>query len=264
MASLYACQQIYGGTCSIIVKPLIEISNLTFFYEGAPQDSPAALSDISIAVMEGESVGIAGANGAGKSTLLRIIVGLLPGYTGQVKVNGMLLGKNTLKEIRRLCGYVFQEPDNQLFMPTVYEDAAFGPLNYGLAPEEADAAAVQALRSMGIERLRDKPIHRLSGGEKKLAALASVLALSPSVLLLDEPSASLDPAGRRNLINLLNGISSVKIIASHDLDFICDTCKRVILIKGGKVVRDGTRALLRDKALLEGSGLELPLSMIRR
>ena len=167
-----------------------------------------------------------------------------------------------LPQIRAKLGYVFQDSDSQLFMSTVYEDVAFAPRNYGLTADETDRRVRQALDLTGISHLRDRQIHRLSGGEKKLVSIATILSMMPEVLLMDEPSIALDPRNRRNLIHILNSLDQPKIIASHDLDMIWDTCPRTILLSDGEIVCDGaTKEILCDRELLESNGLELPLGM---
>ena len=236
----------------------IEIRNLTFAYmKGAD-----ILKDISLSASPGESVGLVGANGAGKSTLLKILVGLNPGFAGSVTVDGIPVEKGTLPKIRQKIGYVFQDSDSQLFMTTVGEDVAFGPRNYGLSESEVRARTDRALAETGITHIKDRPIMRLSGGEKKLASIATILSMEPEILLLDEPSIALDPKNRRNIINILNRLQATNIIASHDLDMIMDTCSRTVLMAGGKIIADGpTDKILRDKALLEVNSLELPLRL---
>ena len=236
----------------------IEIGNLTFAYmKGAD-----ILKDISLSVAPNESVGLVGANGAGKSTLLKILVGFNPGFAGSATVDGIPVEKSTLSKIRQKIGYVFQDSDSQLFMTTVGEDVAFGPRNYGYSESEVRARTDWALAETGITYIKDRPIMRLSGGEKKLASIATILSMEPEILLLDEPSIALDPRNRRNIINILNRIQATKIIASHDLDMIMDTCDRTILMADGQIIADGpTDRILRDKELLEGNNLELPLRL---
>ena len=177
---------------------------------------------------------------------------------------GVPVRKDTLKQVRRDLGYVFQDADNQLFTSTVYDDVAFAPRNYGLSASETQEAVERALKAVRIEALKDRPVYRLSGGEKKLASIATVLSTSSRLLLMDEPSVALDPRNRRNLIDIVNSLPCAKIIASHDLDFIYDTCPRTILLSEGRVVFDGdTASVLRDRTLLEAHGLELPLSFSR-
>lgn len=236
----------------------IEIANMTYAY----MKGVTVLDSISLSIAEHESVGLVGANGAGKSTLLKIFVGLNPGFSGSVKIDGLPVEKSTLPKIRQKIGYVFQDADSQLFMTTVSEDIAFGPRNYGLSESEVAARTDAALQMTGITHIKDRPIMRLSGGEKKLAQIATILSMEPEILLLDEPSIALDPKNRRNIINILNSIQATKIIASHDLDMIMDTCSRTVLMAGGRIAADGpTEKILRDKVLLEANSLELPLRL---
>lgn len=236
----------------------VQVQHLTFVYG----KEKAVLNDISFQVSAGESVGLIGANGVGKSTLLKILVGLLLDYTGRVTVRNFPVQKENLAAIRQQVGYVFQDSESQLFMPTVYEDIAFAPRNYGYSEGQVQQRVMQALRLVQIEHLKDRQIYRLSGGEKKMVSLATVLAMEPEIIFLDEPSVALDPRNRRNLIGILNGIKKTKIIASHDLDFIWDTCDRTILLANGRIVESGnTKEILKNKKLLEQNGLELPLSL---
>ncbi|MDD4371921.1 MAG: ABC transporter ATP-binding protein [Anaerostipes sp.] len=241
----------------------IEISHLSFSY--GQHGSKIILQDIDFQGSNNESIGLIGANGVGKSTLLKLMVGLELGYQGELKIEGTPVKKETLAEIRAKTGYVFQDSESQLFMPTVYEDVAFAPRNYGMKPEEVEKRTMKALTDTHIENLKDKHIYRLSGGEKKLVSIATILSMDPSIILLDEPSVALDPKNRRNLIHVLNELNGLKIIASHDLDFIYDTCERTILLGDGKIIKDGdTKEILTDQEMLESCGLELPLSLIRR
>lgn len=236
----------------------IDIENLTFGYA---VDKPV-LKDISLHFHEGDSVGIIGANGVGKSTLLKLLVGLDLGFDGSIRIEEIPVEKNTLSKIRERVGYLFQDSENQLFTAKVYDDVAFAPKNYGLNAEEVKKRTENALEMVQISHLANRPIYSLSGGEKKLAAIATILSMTPDIILMDEPSNSLDPRNRRELINLLNNFSHMKIIASHDLDFIFDTCNRVVLMNDGKIVADGTaKEILTDKDLLEKNMLELPLSI---
>lgn len=238
----------------------IDINNLSFGY-----NSNLVLKDISLHFNERDSVGIIGANGAGKSTLLRLLVGLYLNYSGSIRVEEIPLEKKTLRKIREKIGYVFQDSDSQLFMTTVRDDVAFAPVNYGLPQDEVQLRVDNALMRAHIEHLADSKIYQLSGGEKKLVSIATILSMTPDIILMDEPSASLDPKNRRNLMSILNEFDHLKIITSHDLDFVWDTCNRVILINDGKIVADGAPdVILKDRELLESNGLELPLSMIKR
>ena len=223
------------------------------------------IKDVSFRACENDSIGIIGANGVGKSTLLKLLVGLELNFTGQIRVEEIPLEKKTLSRVREKIGYVFQDSDSQLFMTNVYQDVAFAPRNYGLPQEEVDRRVKNALSSVHIEHLRDKPVHALSGGEKKLVSIATILSMIPDIILMDEPSAALDPKNRRNLINILNEFDHMKIITSHDLDFIWDTCNRILLMADGQIVADGTPdEILKNKELLEANGLELPLSLMQR
>lgn len=236
----------------------IDVEGLSFSYEGGVP----VLQDISFHVGENEAVGLIGANGVGKSTLLKLLVGLDLGFTGSIRVSEVPLEKRTLPKIREKIGYVFQDADAQLFMTTVGEDVAFAPRNYGLPEDEVEKRVTAALEKVHIPHLRDKAVYKLSGGEKKLASIATILSMTPDIILMDEPSVALDPRNRRNLIHIINEFDHLKLIASHDLDFIRDTCERVILMSGGRVIRDGkAEEILRDKDLLEENGLELPLSL---
>ena len=239
----------------------IDVENVSFSYD---RQTPV-LENISFHAAEEDAVGLIGANGAGKSTLLKLLVGLEMGFTGSIRVEEIPLEKSTLDRIREKIGYVFQDSESQLFMTTVYEDVAFAPRNYGLPEEEVRRRTEEALEKVHIAHLRDKSIYKLSGGEKKLASLATILSMTPDIILMDEPTIALDPRNRRNLIRLVNEFDHLKIIASHDLDFVLDTCSRVILIDGGRIVCDGpAEEVLSDRELLEAHGLELPLSMSRK
>ena len=239
----------------------IDVQQVSFGYENGKD----ILKQISFHAAETDSIGIIGANGVGKSTLLKLLVGLNLGFTGTVRVEEIPLERRTLSQIRSKIGYVFQDSDSQLFMSTVYEDIAFAPRNYGLPEQEVEHRVSQALDMTGIGHLRDKQIYQLSGGEKKLASIATILSMTPDIILMDEPSAALDPRNRRNLIRILNSFQHLKMIASHDLDFVLDTCKRTILMADGRIVADGrTRDILTDQRLLEDNGLELPLCLQKK
>lgn len=225
-------------------------------------DGTAALDGVSFDITHGESVAIVGANGAGKSTLLMHLNGLLSPARGSVDIGDVPVTKNTLPSIRRTVGMVFQNPDDQLFMPTVFEDVAFGPMNLGLEPGDIEERVTDALGRVGAERLRERPPYRLSGGEKRAVAIATVLAMWPNILVMDEPTSNLDPRARRRLIELLATFEHTKIIATHDLDLALELCERTIVMSGGKVTADGpTSEIFSDEALLEASGLERPLSL---
>lgn len=235
----------------------IDIQNLSFGY----RKNQEVLKHIFLLAGEHESIGIIGANGAGKSTLLKLLVGLELGFSGSIRVEDIPVEAKTLPLIRERIGYVFQDSDSQLFTSTAFDDIAFGPRNYGLPETEVIKRVEASLTAVGALRLRDKHIHEMSGGEKKLVSIATALAMSPDILLMDEPTASLDPRGRRRLIELCKSFHHLKLFTSHDLDFILDTCTRVVLLYEGAVVADGKASdILYDKQLLEKYGLELPLS----
>ena len=239
---------------------MIRCEQVSFAYE---KDAPV-LQELTFDIGEGEAVGLIGANGAGKSTLMKILLGLLP-YEGTVTVDGMRVEKKNLAEIRKKLGFVLQDSDNQMFMPTVYEDMMFAPRNYGLSKEEAEQRVDRTLEELGLMDLKHRYNHKISGGEKRMAAIATILAMEPQVILMDEPSTALDPVNRRTVIRTINDLTMTKLIASHDLDMILDTCSRVILMAEGTIIRDGkAEEILSDKGLLEANGLELPLCMQRR
>ena len=236
----------------------IDVENVSFGYEKGKE----ILSHISFHAAETDSIGIIGANGVGKSTLLKLLVGLYLDFEGSIRVEEIPVTKSTLSQIRSKIGYVFQDSESQLFMTTAYEDIAFAPRNYGLPENEVERRVDRALQMTGTTHLKDKQIYKMSGGEKKLVSIATILSMTPDIILMDEPSIALDPRNRRNLIHILNSFEHLKIIASHDLDLILDTCKRTILMADGKIICDGpTREILTDKELLEESGLELPFCL---
>ena len=236
---------------------MIEFRNVSFSYD---RQQPV-VEGLSFSIQKGESVGLIGANGAGKSTIMKLLLGLLSG-DGQILVDGLELNKKNLAAVRQKIGFVLQDSDNQMFMPTVYEDMCFGPLNYGLSREETDARVDAVLKSLGIEKLKHCYNHKISGGEKRMAAIATILAMEPEAILMDEPSTALDPVNRRTVINTIRRLPQTKLIASHDLDMILDTCQRVILLSGGKIVADGpVKEILCNRELLEGNRMELPFCL---
>jgi cobalt/nickel transport system ATP-binding protein len=237
---------------------IIEVQDLHHTYA----DKTKAVRGISFRIHHGESVAVVGANGAGKSTLLLHLNGYLTPQSGKVRIGNFPLTKKTVKDIRKTVGMIFQDPDDQLFMPTVYEDVAFGPLNLGLTEEEIEVRVNDALRDTGAAHLQDRPPYKLSGGEKRAVAIASVLAMSPEILVMDEPTSNLDPRARRTLINLLAGFQHTMIIATHDLDMVLSICKRTIVIHDGRITADGpTHEIFQNNELLAASHLEKPLSM---
>jgi cobalt/nickel transport system ATP-binding protein len=224
-----------------------------------------ALDGVTFAVEAGESVALVGPNGAGKTTLFLRLCGVLAGKPGEAAVGGLDPAVPTeRKKLPETVGVVFQNPDDQLFNPTVLEDVAFGPLNLGATPDEAKARALEAMGSVGMVDSGERVPFQLSGGEKRRAALAGVLAMRPAVLLLDEPSMFLDPRGRRELIGVIRGLPGTKLIATHDLELVLDTCPRVLVLDGGKLAADGpAEKLLADAVLMEKHGLEVPYRLRR-
>lgn len=238
---------------------MIHIKDLNFSYP----DGNRALTGISINIETGDTVAVVGANGAGKSTLLALLIGILEAQEGQIEIEGIPVRKNNLDEIRKKVGFVFQNPDDQLFMPRVYDDIAFGPRNFGFPSDEVSEMVEKAISTMKIEHLRNRAPHRLSGGEKRNVAIATVLAMEPQILLLDEPNSFLDPKNRRNLIQALAELPHTKIIATHDLDMAWELCDRVIILREGEVFADGKpRELFANRELMDAAGLEMPLSLI--
>ena len=236
----------------------VEVRNLHFSYP----DGHEALKKISFTILHGESVGIIGANGAGKSTILMLLMGILYPDSGDVLVGDVHLTKKTLPMIRQRLGMVFQNPDDQLFMTNVYDDVAFGPRNYRLDEKEVDSRVMNALDLVGISDLKDRAPFRLSGGEKRAASIACVLSMQPDILIMDEPTLALDPKARRRVIGLLNSFEHTKIITSHDLDLVLETCQRVIVVKDGVIAADGkAKEILTNRFLLDECGLELPLTI---
>lgn len=222
-------------------------------------DGQQVLDALSLDVAHGERIALLGPNGAGKTTFALHLNGILELQTGAVRVDGLELTDRHLTEIRRKVGMVFQNADDQLFMPTVREDVAFGPANLGLRGDALDARVDEALRSVDAQALAERAPHHLSGGEKRRVAIATVLAMEPTILVLDEPTSGLDPAGRRELVDLLDSLTLTQLIITHDLPFALELCPRSIVLSDGRVVADGSTAeLLADEALLMANRLELP------
>ena len=221
-----------------------------------------ALCGVSFCITHGEKVALVGANGAGKSTLLLHTNGLLIPSQGEVVMGGIKLTRRTLPLVRQSVGLVFQDSDNQLFMPTVEEDVAFGPSNMRLEPEEIRRRVTEALDAVGALDLRGESPFRLSGGQKRRVAIATVLAMEPSVLVMDEPTSNLDPRARRQIIDLIRRFGHTTLIATHDMEMVLDLCDRTIVMKQGRIVADGsTRHVFGDLALLEECGLEQPCEL---
>jgi len=239
---------------------IIEIQDLEFAYP----DGTKALQQVSFRITHGESVALIGANGAGKSTILLHLNGCLFPTKGSARIGDVPITKSTLQSIRRTVGMVFQNPDDQLFMPTVYDDVAFGPLNLGFPLEEVQLKVMSALEQVGLAHVKNKSPYRLSEGQKRSIAIATVLSMNPDILVMDEPTSNLDPKSRRNLINLLQTFTHTKIIATHDLDMVLDICERTIILNNGRIVADGkTIELFQNADLLEQSHLEQPLRLNR-
>ncbi|HRY73431.1 MAG TPA: ABC transporter ATP-binding protein [Spirochaetia bacterium] len=238
--------------------PHIEAQGLCYAYP----DGTSALDSVSFSIPRGECVGLVGANGAGKSTLLMLLAGLAFARSGTISLGGEVVERRSLASIRRKLGFVFQDPDDQLFMTTVRDDVAFGPRNMGLPPEEVAERCAQALATVGIPHLAGRPPFRLSGGEKRAAALASILSMEPEALALDEPTAALDPRARRRLIGILGGLPQTRLVATHDIDLVYELCDRVIVLSGGRIAAFGpTDLVVGDEALMERAGLEPPLAL---
>ena len=233
---------------------VIEIDNLVYTYP----DGQQALKGVNLRVWEGEKVAIIGPNGAGKTTLLLHLNGILNG-DGMVQVMGMEVRGRHLGAIRAKVGMVFQDPDDQLFSPTVFEDVAFGPLHSGLPEEEVRRRVRRALAQVGMEGFENRMPHHLSLGERKRIAIATVLSMDPAILVLDEPSSELDPRSRRSLIQLLERLPQTMLVASHDMRLVRDLCPRTVIMDEGRIVADGpTGRLLADAELLVRHGLEPP------
>ncbi|HEY82803.1 MAG TPA: ATP-binding cassette domain-containing protein [Dehalococcoidia bacterium] len=230
----------------------IRIEKLSFSYP----DGHQALAGVSLVIGRGESVGIAGPNGAGKSTLLLHLNGILRSDDGAVKVLGQPVDDKNLRWIRSKVGLVFQDPDDQLFSPTVFDDVAFGPINMGYTASEVKEAVARALDWVGMKGCEERSCHHLSFGEKKRVSLATVLAMDPEILVLDEPTSNLDPAGKWALISLLKKLAVTKIVATHDLEMMQALCQRIVLLDQGQVVAEGpAEKILADKDLLAAHGL---------
>jgi len=244
---------------------MLQVDRLSYQYPSGNQ----ALSSVGFSISDGEKVGVVGPSGAGKSTLLMHLNGLLPEKvaTNQnspqapaVQVAGLPVCEKNLLEIRRLIGFLFQDPDDQLFCPTVREDVAFGPLNLGLSREEALHRVAESLAAVNLSDYAHRSTLQLSVGERKRVCLAGVLACHPKLLALDEPAGNLDPRARRSLLGILNAYQGSQIIATHDLDLVVEHCQRVIVLDEGKIHADGpARTILTDKQLMHRHGLEVPL-----
>ncbi len=214
--------------------PLLELRNISYSYPG---HTSSLLNGINLQI-DNEHIGLIGSNGCGKTTLLQIIMGLIQVDTGEILLDGTVLEQEKdFRNLRRKLGFLFQNSDDQLFSPTVLEDVAFGPLNHGLKSDDAKEISIATLEQLGLKNFEDRITHKLSGGEKKLVALATILSMQPQLLLLDEPSNNLDPATRERLIEILRELNLAHIIISHDLDFLASTCSKLYTLSDGKLVR---------------------------
>lgn len=233
-------------------EALLQVTDLNYVYA----DGTKALRGVHLNIARSEKVGLIGPNGSGKSTLLMCLGGLFAGH-GMVRLNGAKMNPARIPEQRGSVGLVFQSPDDQLFMPTLADDLAFGPINLGLTDEQVRDRVVLVAEQMGLTSLLDRPPHHLSLGQQRSAAIAAVLAMHPALLLLDEPSSNLDPRARRQLIGVLEPMATAMLIAAHDLALIGRLCGRVLLIDEGRIVADGpTAEIMGDKDLMEQHGLE--------
>jgi len=233
----------------------VHVQGLVYSY---PDGSPA-LRGVDLDITAGERVAVLGPNGAGKTTLILHLNGILLPQAGEVAIGGMPVTKANFKEIRRRVGVVFQDPDDQLFMPTVRDDVAFGPANLGLPGEAVDARVQAALDAVGMDGSGGRPPHHLSFGQRRRVALATVLAMDPQILVLDEPTSNLDPAARRDLADILVTLPVTAVIVTHDLPYALELCPRSVILNDGVVVADGpTRDVLGDTDLLAANRLELP------
>lgn len=239
--------------------PSLEIKDLAFAYP----DGNQALYGVNLTVAQGERVALLGPNGAGKTTLVMHMNGIHPAAHGEVRVAGQLVDasdKNNLRSIRSKVGIVFQDPDDQLFMPTVGEDVAFGPYNMGVRGEELEKVVIEALELVGMTEFKDRAPHHLSFGQRRRVAVATVLAMKPKILVLDEPSSNLDPASRRELADILRSLAITIVMVTHDLPYALELCERAVILSGGIIVADDkTLQILGDKDLLQAHRLELPV-----
>ncbi len=239
---------------------MIKIENLCYTYP----DGTKALRGISLEVPAGASIGVIGANGAGKSTLVNHLNAFHLPQAGRVLVNGIESSKANAEKLRKEVGLVFQNSEDQLFMPRLIDDVIFGPMNLGVPRDDAMRDAERVMRELDIWSLRLKPPFNLSQGQKRFAAFATILVMKPSVIVVDEPTSDLDPRNRRKLISLMRNLKSTSIIVSHDLDFVWDTCERVVMISEGCITGDGpAEKILSDRTFLESNGLELPIRLQR-
>lgn len=236
------------------MQDIITIKNLSYNYP----DGNCGIKDINLNIEKGSTVAIVGENGAGKSTLFSLLVGIINSSNkdSEIIIDGIKLGKDTVKAIRKKVGFVFQNPEEQLFMPTVYDDIAFGAINQGIKGKELDDIMNKVLNGLNLKHLVARMSTRLSGGEKRVVAIASVVICSPDVILFDEPTAFLDPVGRKKCLRLIKKLPQTKIIATHDIDMVYEVCDRVVIIKNGEIFASGdVQEVLSDNDLLVKAGL---------
>jgi cobalt/nickel transport system ATP-binding protein len=238
-----------------VTGPVLDVRGLAYAYP----DGHQALYGVTLQVQAGERVALLGPNGAGKTTLVLHLNGILTAGVGTVEVSGLPVGKSTLAEIRRRVGIVFQDPDDQLFMPRVREDVAFGPANLGLRGEALEQRIMAALDMVGMSEHADRPPHHLSFGQRRRVAVATVLAMQPEILVLDEPSSNLDPASRREFADILRSLDVTVLMVTHDLPYALELCERSVVLSDGVIVADGpTVEVLTDTQLMTAHRLELP------
>jgi cobalt/nickel transport system ATP-binding protein len=241
-----------------VADALIDVLDLRYVYD----DGTTAIDNVTFHVQRGDRLGLVGPNGAGKSTLLLHLNGVLRPTGGMVRIDGLPLDDIHVSEVRRRVGLVFQEPDDMLFSTTLRDDVAFGPLQLGLAEDEVLARTAEAIAAVGLSGQEERLPHNLSMGQKRAASIAAVLSMRPDILVMDEPTSNLDPRGRRQLLELLDGLGMTLLVASHDLEFLLALCSRIIVLDGGRIVAEGpTRELLSDEPLLLQHGLERPSSL---
>ncbi|WP_187759784.1 energy-coupling factor ABC transporter ATP-binding protein [Thiospirochaeta perfilievii] len=240
-------------------KPIVEFKSVNYSYDNQGYQ----IKNLDLTIFKNEKVGIIGANGAGKSTLLKLLLGLLNPLYGEILFNDILLNKKSLSRVRDKIGYGFQDPDNQLFMPTVYDNIVFTAKQKKIPEDKCREIADKVLLDVNGEELIDKPSYKLSGGEKRVVSLAVALSNEPELLVLDEPTVGLDPKSRRKLINLLNNRQETFLITTHDMDMAYEVCNRVIVLYKGEVVADGSNIeIFTNKELLTKTNLEMPLQLL--